>query len=140
MLDHGAKWKDLPQRYGSKSSVHRWFLRWVKAGVFEELMRSMGTLIEEDGRLYYTPGAHGGSEEDGTPIVQFDVQTKQRKVIAFLHPTLERKYGVTLRGTYSSAVDPSGEKLYVTWNVSPGTKVWDSCALTTIHIPASERP
>lgn len=51
VLDNGAKWKDLPERYGAKSSVHRWFLRWVKAGVFEDLMRSMGTLIEEDGRF-----------------------------------------------------------------------------------------
>jgi len=90
--------------------------------------------------LYYTPGAHGGSEVDGTPIVQFHVQTKQHKVIAFLNPLLERKYGVTLRGTYSSALDEKGEKLYVTWNVSRGTKVWDSCALTVVHIPASERP
>ncbi|HWB01803.1 MAG TPA: hypothetical protein VG796_02185 [Verrucomicrobiales bacterium] len=90
--------------------------------------------------LYYTPGAHGGSEVDGTPIVQFDVRTKRRKVIVFLNPVLEQKYGLTLRGTYSSAVDPAGDKLYVTWNVSRGTKVWDSCALTVIHIPASERP
>jgi transposase len=51
VLDNGAKWKDLPKQYGAKSSVHRWFLRWVKAGVFEELMRSMGTLVEEDGRF-----------------------------------------------------------------------------------------
>jgi len=61
-------------------------------------------------------------------------------VIAFLNPLLERKYGCTLRGTYSLAVDPDGEKLYVTWNLSRGTKVWDSCALTVIHIPAAERP
>lgn len=54
ILDNGAKWKDLPKSYGSKSSVHRWFLRWVKAGVFEEVMRAMGQLIEEAGgfRLY----------------------------------------------------------------------------------------
>ena len=24
VLDNGAKWKDLPQRFGSKSTVHRW--------------------------------------------------------------------------------------------------------------------
>jgi transposase len=41
----------LPKTFGSKSSVHRWFLHWVKKGVFEELMRAMGTLIEEDGRF-----------------------------------------------------------------------------------------
>ena len=25
VLDNGAKWKDLPSEYGSKSTVHRWF-------------------------------------------------------------------------------------------------------------------
>ena len=54
VLDNGAKWKDLPKSFGSKSSVHRWFLRWVKAGVFEDIMRSMGRLVDEEGhfRLY----------------------------------------------------------------------------------------
>jgi len=101
------------------------------------------TTIDADptGRfLYYIPGAHGGSEKDGTAIVQFDTQTKTRKVIAFLHPFTKEKYGATLVGTFSSAIDPQGDKLYVTWNVSrTGGKAWDSCALTVIHIPASER-
>ena len=111
------------------------------ACIGETLRKTASIDVDPSGRyLYYTPGAHGGSEVEGTPIVQFDVQTKRRKAIAFLNPLLERKYGCTVRGTYSSALDPSGEKLYVTWNVSRGTKVWDSCALTVIHIPASERP
>jgi transposase len=25
ILDNGAKWKDLPRAFGSKSAVHRWF-------------------------------------------------------------------------------------------------------------------
>ncbi len=89
--------------------------------------------------LYYVAGAHGGSEQDGTPVVQFDVKTKQRKVIAFLHPYYQQKYGCTLKGTYSSAVSPQGDKLYVTWNVSRGSRAWDCCALTVIHIPEAER-
>jgi hypothetical protein len=89
--------------------------------------------------LYWVAGAHGGSEKDGAPVVQFDLQTKKRKVIAFLHPYYQTKYGCLLRGTYSTAVDEKGEKLYVTWNVSRGSKAWDCCALTVIHIPASER-
>lgn len=50
VLGNGAKWKDLPERLGSKSSVHRWFLTWERAGVFENIMRSMGRLVEEEGR------------------------------------------------------------------------------------------
>ena len=89
--------------------------------------------------LYYVPGAHGGSELDGCPVVQFDTRTKQKKVLAFLHPFYAERYGCTLKGTFSSAIDAKGEKLYITWNNSRGTKVWDSCVLTVIHIAASER-
>lgn len=89
--------------------------------------------------LYYIPGAHGGGERDGSAVVQFDVKTRTRKVIAFLHPFFKDKYGATLVGTFSSAVDPRGDKLYITWNVNRGGKSWDCCALTVIHIPASER-
>jgi hypothetical protein len=73
-------------------------------------------------------------------VVQFDVKTRTRKVIAFLHPFYKERYGCTLQGTFSTAVDPKGDKLYVTWNASRGGKVWDCCALTVIHIPESERP
>jgi hypothetical protein len=103
------------------------------------------TTIEADptGRyLYYIPGAHGRAAADGTPVIQFDTRTKTRKVLAFLHPYYFDRYGYTLDGTFGSALDPKGEKLYVTWNGmrKESPKGWESCALTVIHIPASERP
>lgn len=54
MLDNGAKWKDLPRRFGSKSTVHRWFQKWVRDGLFENIMRDAGRCVEERGgyRLY----------------------------------------------------------------------------------------
>ncbi len=54
ILDNGAKWKDLPARFGSKSTVHRWFRKWVEDGLFEQIMRDAGRLVEERGgyRLY----------------------------------------------------------------------------------------
>lgn len=89
--------------------------------------------------LYYVPGAHGGSERDGSAVVQFDTKTRRKKVIAFLHPFIHDKYGATLVGTFSTAVDPRGDKLYITWNVNRGGKSWDCCALSVIHIPEAER-
>jgi hypothetical protein len=91
--------------------------------------------------LYYVPGAHGGAAGDGTPIVQFDVKTKTRKVLAFLHPYYVEKYGYTPDGTFSTAVDPKGEKLYITWNgMRKGQpRFWESCALMVVHLPESER-
>ena len=37
VLGTGCQWKSLPKEYGSVSTVHRRFQRWVKEGVFKEL-------------------------------------------------------------------------------------------------------
>ncbi|MBP88836.1 MAG: hypothetical protein CMJ64_19340 [Planctomycetaceae bacterium] len=96
--------------------------------------------VDQTGQyLYYVPGAHGGSYRDGTPVVQLDVTTGRKKVIAFLEPFYTNKYGLTLKGTYATSIAPAGDRLYVTWNVSRGTRTWDCCGLTVIHIPESER-
>lgn len=47
ILDNGAKWKDLPAEFGTKSSVHRAFQRWVHQGAFESLLGAMGSMVEE---------------------------------------------------------------------------------------------
>ena len=70
--------------------------------------------VDPSGRyLYYVPGAHGGASRDGTPVVQYDLKTKQRKVLAFLHRYYAEKYGHTLDGCFCSVLDPQGEKLYI---------------------------
>ena len=40
---------DPPSRFGPKSTVHRWFLKWVSAGVFESLMLAAGRCVEDTG-------------------------------------------------------------------------------------------
>ena len=49
ILDNGAKWKDLPCVFGTKSSVHRAFQRWVHTGAFESLLAAMGSIVKERG-------------------------------------------------------------------------------------------
>jgi len=56
--------------------------------------------------------------------VQYDLKTRKRKVIAFLHPFFADRYGCTLQGTFGAAVDPAGDKYYVTWNVSRSGRIW----------------
>jgi len=106
------------------------------------------TTIDADpsGRyLYYIPGAHGGSQKDGTPIIQFDTKLRTRKVIAFLQPVLQKQFGYVTLGTFGSAVSPDGARLFITWNGNRsgadkrGRFPFDTCALTVIHIPESER-
>jgi len=90
--------------------------------------------------LYYVPGAHGGSDQDGSPVVQFDVQRRTAKVLAFLHPVCQRHLGIMPRGSYGLACDPTGQRLYVTWNVSRGGRAWDVCGVSVLYIPPEERP
>ena len=85
--------------------------------------------------LYYVPGAHGGSEADGCPVVQYDLRTDKKKVLAFLYPFYKDKYGYTPIGTFSSAVDPQGDRLYISWHGRRREKGWDTCALTAIQLP-----
>jgi transposase len=75
ILDNGAKWKDLPSAFGTKSSVHRAFQRWVQAGAFAALLAAMGSIIKERRgfKLYecYVDGtfakAKGGGDGIGCP-------------------------------------------------------------------------
>lgn len=96
--------------------------------------------VTPDGRwLYYVPGAHGGAERDGSSVVQMDLQTGTRKVLAFLHPYYEERHGLALKGTYGVTISEAGDRLFITWNASRGSRAWDCCALTVIGIPPSER-
>ena len=54
VLDNGAKWQDVPREFGSSATVHRWFQRWTRAGLFEQIMRDAGRLIDvRDGFKLY---------------------------------------------------------------------------------------
>ena len=96
--------------------------------------------------LYYVPGAHGGSERDGAPVVQYDIARRRKKIIAFLHPFFRDRYGYTPLGTFGTALSTEGDRLFITWNGNRsgpdrrGRLPFDTCALTVVHIPASERP
>jgi putative transposase len=37
VLRSGARWSDLPERYGKYKSVHTRFMRWARSGVWERI-------------------------------------------------------------------------------------------------------
>lgn len=43
-LRSGCQWNKLPKQYGDDSSVHRWFQRWCRHGVFQKVW---AVLVEE---------------------------------------------------------------------------------------------
>jgi len=71
---------------------------------------------------HYVLGAHAGGEREGTAVVQFDVRSRTKKVIAFLHPFLSEKYGHTPIGTFGTAVHPRRRQVirHVEWRLHPG--------------------
>jgi hypothetical protein len=97
--------------------------------------------------LYFVAGSHGGSYKDGSPLVQYDLATRKRKIIAFLHPFCEKHFGFVAMGSYATAVSPEGDKVFITWHGNRGGPdpkrkklSFNTCALTVVHIPQEERP
>lgn len=39
VLRSGARWSDLPKRYGKYKSVHKRFSRWTQSGVWEKIFK-----------------------------------------------------------------------------------------------------
>lgn len=96
--------------------------------------------------LYYLPGAHGLGCLEGSPLVQYDIETGRTKVLAFLSPFHEEKYGYTPSGSFSLKLDDKGERVFICWNggffdydpENPGS-LFKHNALMLVHIPESER-
>ncbi|MCA9409687.1 MAG: hypothetical protein KC944_00660 [Candidatus Omnitrophica bacterium] len=96
--------------------------------------------------IYYVPGAHGKGCLDGSPLVQYDTKTQTKKVLAFLSPFYEEKYGYTPSGSFSLKLDDKGERVFIIWNggffdydpENPGS-LFKHNAIMLVHIPESER-
>jgi putative transposase len=56
----GCQWNRLPERFGSDSTVHRWFQRFVADGVLEELWARLARECEELGALDWSWQAADG--------------------------------------------------------------------------------
>lgn len=98
--------------------------------------------------VYYLPGAHGKAWQYGTPVVQYEIATGTRKVLAFLAPAIEARIKYVPGGTYGVKLSGDGGTLYVNFNGHAADEIRPStmrpigfglCSFAAIHIPASER-
>jgi hypothetical protein len=98
--------------------------------------------------LYYLPGAHGQATRSGTPLIQYEIATGKRKVLAFLAPAFESEYGYVPAGTYGMKLSADGSTVYVNFNGHAARHVrpekmkpngFGLTAFAAVHIPKSER-
>jgi len=99
----------------------------------------------DDRFLYFVPGAHGGAARVSVPIVQYEIATGKRKVLAFLTDVLRDKLDYHTGGTYNVQMSNDGQTLFVTFNgaavVSEGERqrAFGLTSVMAVHIPAQER-
>jgi hypothetical protein len=94
--------------------------------------------------LYFVPGSDTQAWIYGLPVVQYDITTGKRKVIAFLEPFFRNEYGYSPGGTYGLALDAKGESLFFYVNgifteIEKGRSGYGRPAMFHVQIPASER-
>lgn len=51
ILGTGAPWRDLPERFGSCKTVHRYFSRWRRAGVFAAIIEALQVKLDDRGLI-----------------------------------------------------------------------------------------
>jgi transposase len=69
-LRSGCQWNHLPEDFGDDSTIHRWFQRWCRNGVFEQIWAVLIEDCEEfggvDWRWQSVDGAMGKARFGGT--------------------------------------------------------------------------
>lgn len=93
--------------------------------------------------LYYTVDVHGDAYAHGSPVVQYDLKENTRKVITFLHPYYQKKYGYIYGGSYSVTLNEDGSQLFIVWNGKFRSEekgpTFGDLSFMLIDIPSSER-
>jgi transposase len=82
----GARWIDVPERYGRWNSVYRRFRRWSQVGVFEALLETLaGALAQErlqmiDSTIVRAKAEFEATDPDHIATVRFHRGPPSRKV------------------------------------------------------------
>lgn len=51
VLNSGAQWRDMPERYGKWETVYGRYRRWVREGLFDRILERLHVSLDKDGRI-----------------------------------------------------------------------------------------
>ena len=51
ILNCGAQWRDMPERYGKWQSVYDRYRRWTREGLFDRILHRLHLELDDDGRI-----------------------------------------------------------------------------------------
>ena len=98
LLWSGCQWRALPRKYGSRSTVHRYFVKWAKTGLFQRLWKITLAFLVQRNKIKKDVHIIDGS--------QVLVQSLSRSV-AFLSPKYRPKRAIK----FSLLIDSKGTPL-----------------------------
>jgi transposase len=51
VLNSGAQWRDMPERYGTWETVYGRYRRWTREGLLDKILDRLHVSLDEDGRI-----------------------------------------------------------------------------------------
>ena len=63
VLNSGAPWRDLPERYGQWQSIYDRYRRWTREGLFDRILHRLHVQLDAEGRIDWSV-----FDVDGTSI------------------------------------------------------------------------
>lgn len=63
VINSGAPWRDMPQRYGQWKAVYGRYRRWAREGLFDRMLNTLHLQLDEPGRIDWSQ-----FDVDGTNI------------------------------------------------------------------------
>ena len=104
VLRTGAPWADMPRRYPSFQTCHRWFARWCRDGTMVRILRALLKDLQDRGKIdlkeAFVDGSFIGAKKGGLSLLRAVGEKgpsswQSRTALVFLSPLSLR----LLRGT-----------------------------------------
>ena len=74
VLRTGAPWADLPRRYPSYQTCHRWFSSWARDGTMRKILRALLADLQRRGKIdlseAFIDGSFIGAKKGGPSLVR----------------------------------------------------------------------